>query len=590
MLQRNAFVAVLCCFEMTDLSLFLGPVRAVRWFLFAIGLLTSIHFFQRSFLGSEVPVDVTRSSFDWSSVNPHFPVASIQSLPTQSRQPLRKVQHAFSKPHDYDIGVEQSRCKAVKLAAEKFWKAHHEQYAVSKDQAALQSSLQDPFSSSAAMLIDSLDTLWIMNLKKEFAEAVRDIAHLDWSATQRKSINILDTMTRYIGGLLAAYDLSKEQILLTKAKELGDMLYTGFDTPSHMPPVLLDFEKAKAGQLEPENNQPAASITGLSLEFTHLSQVTGDNKYYDAVARVITKLEDWQNLTKIIGLWPSYFDLKDDTLNHDNVFSLGAASGVTYEYLVKMHALLGGADERFENMYHNASDALIRTLLFKPMTARQLDILFPGTFRLGDKAPLDAEIQHLSCFSGGLFMLAGKLFDYTEHLNIGAKLTPGCMWAYTAFPHGLAPDSFSMVPCPGGLLDTCKWDENRWRAHLEDNHYAGRQKLPMGFLRARNPAYSLRPETIESMFISYRVTGHEEYPEAAWKMFETIQKATETEDGIAAIADVTADNLQHTKFSESYWLSQTLKYFYLLFSAPETISLDEYVFNTGGHPFRLPKT
>ena len=34
-------------------------------------------------------------------------------------------------------------------------------------------------------------------------------------------------------------------------------------------------------------------------------------------------------------------------------------------------------------------------------------------------------------------------------------------------------------------------------------------------------------------------------------------------------------------------MAQTLKYFYLIFSAPELLSLDEWVFNTEAHPFRL---
>jgi len=41
--------------------------------------------------------------------------------------------------------------------------------------------------------------------------------------------------------------------------------------------------------------------------------------------------------------------------------------------------------------------------------------------------------------------------------------------------------------------------------------------------------------------------------------------------------------------NQSYWMAETLKYFYLIFSGPEVISLDDYVFNTEGHPLRLPK-
>jgi hypothetical protein len=34
--------------------------------------------------------------------------------------------------------------------------------------------------------------------------------------------------------------------------------------------------------------------------------------------------------------------------------------------------------------------------------------------------------------------------------------------------------------------------------------------------------------------------------------------------------------------------TETLKYYYLLFSTPDTVSLDDYVLNTEAHPFRRP--
>jgi mannosyl-oligosaccharide alpha-1,2-mannosidase len=36
-------------------------------------------------------------------------------------------------------------------------------------------------------------------------------------------------------------------------------------------------------------------------------------------------------------------------------------------------------------------------------------------------------------------------------------------------------------------------------------------------------------------------------------------------------------------------MAETLKYFYLIFSPPDIISLDEYVLNTEAHPFLRPK-
>lgn len=38
---------------------------------------------------------------------------------------------------------------------------------------------------------------------------------------------------------------------------------------------------------------------------------------------------------------------------------------------------------------------------------------------------------------------------------------------------------------------------------------------------------------------------------------------------------------------QSFFLAETLKYIYLLFSPPSVIPLDEWVFNTEAHPLRI---
>lgn len=44
-----------------------------------------------------------------------------------------------------------------------------------------------------------------------------------------------ETVIRYLGGLLAAYALSGERILLTKADELAELLEPAFNTSSGLP-------------------------------------------------------------------------------------------------------------------------------------------------------------------------------------------------------------------------------------------------------------------------------------------------------------------------------------------------------------------
>ena len=51
-----------------------------------------------------------------------------------------------------------------------------------------------------------------------------------------------------------------------------------------------------------------AEIGSLSMEFTRLAQVSGQHKYYDAIARITDYLEEFQNKTRLPGMWPTYLD------------------------------------------------------------------------------------------------------------------------------------------------------------------------------------------------------------------------------------------------------------------------------------------
>ena len=43
----------------------------------------------------------------------------------------------------------------------------------------------------------------------------------------------------------------------------------------------------------------------------------------------------------------------------------------------------------------------------------------------------------------------------------------------------------------------------------------------------------------------------------------------------------------HDNVMQSFWLAETLKYLFLLFSPPDLLSLDKWLFNTEAHPIRL---
>ncbi|KAK4186370.1 endoplasmic reticulum mannosyl-oligosaccharide 1,2-alpha-mannosidase [Podospora australis] len=425
------------------------------------------------------------STFDWKSVPHHYPTINRQQA----------VRDAFL------------RC----------WTSYKKEAWLRDELAPITGGGKTTFGGWAATLVEALDTLWIMGLREDFAVAASAAGQLDWANTADTAANLFETTIRHLGGLLAAYDLSGEKALLDKATELGNMLYMAFDIPNH---------------------DPSASPCSLSLEFTRLAQLTGDDKFYDAVSRVTDFLERTQHQSTLPGMWPKLINFCDKTVDTKPGYTLGALSNSLSEYLLKMAALLGGQSSRYEKVHRSAMSVVEKHLLFRPMLPEDdnRDILFVGdAYAHPDRVDHIPESQHLSCFAGGMFAPGGRLFDIANHMAIGKRLARGCARAYNAFPSGLIPEIFKLIPC-----DTL------------DGNYP--------FDEERDSRYILRPEAIESIFLLYRMTGKEELRDVAWRMFEL----------------------------QCFWLSYTLKYFYLIFSPPDVISLDKYVFNPEAHPLRRP--
>jgi len=497
--------------------------------------------------------------------------------------------------------MRKRRQAAVKMTFERSWKAYKEHAWKQDELLPISGGSKTTFGGWGATLVDSLDTLWIMGLEDEFHEAVQAVTEIDF-APGHGELNMFETTIRYLGGLLAAYDLTgcEDGRLLEKAMELGDMIYMSFDTPNRMPITRWNAGKAAAGeQQSAAANGIIAELASFSLEFTRLSQLTGDMRYYDAVTRVTAVLASQQNETKIPGLWPVGINVQKPDLTRDNLFSLGTMADSAYEYLGKTYQLLhntGATASPYAIMYTSAMDAVIKHLLFRPKTPDNADILVPAAARIDDqgKMTLDPTAQHLVCFAGGMLALGSKLLGNASHLDYGRKVTEACIWSYIHAPNGIMPEMFRMTPCP--TTEPCDYDDNTSRL----------QQFP-GFEHVTDARYMLRPEAIESVFYMYRITGERRYQDVAWSMFEAIEKRTRTSIANAAIRDVTLriepkegselrrgvgvrsdeSELQLSDSMESFWTAETLKYFYLIFSEPGLISLDQWVFNTEAHPFRL---
>lgn len=475
------------------------------------------------------PPKFVAATLDWAKVKQFYPPASIKPLPGGAPRNLPRVQApagAFAEPSPRA----EERRAAVRNAFKRSYDAYKKHAWMSDELTPVSGRAKDPFGGWAATLVDSLDTLWIMGFDDEFAQASAAVCTIDWADTAAAAANLFETTIRHLGGLLSAYDLSADPALLAKARELGEMLYHGFDTPNRLPGFWLNFDEARKGGQVAGTNDPSAAPASLSLEFTRLSQLTGDAKFYDAADRVTRFLERTQNDTLLPGMWPTTLDFRNERATQAK-FTLGALADSLYEYLPKMHALLGGVDDTYEKLYRAAMDAAAGHLVFRPMLPDGDDVLFAGDWHANAADKLVPESQHLTCFVGGMFGLGGRLFGIDHHVALGERLARGCGWAYASFPTGVMPEVFNMLPCPS--LDPCPWDEDRWREH-------GDSKLPKGFANARDARYLLRPEAIESIFVLYRITAKPELQDMAWDMFQAIIKSTETKLANSAIVDVTA--------------------------------------------------
>jgi mannosyl-oligosaccharide alpha-1,2-mannosidase len=120
------------------------------------------------------------------------------------------------------------------------------------------------------------------------------------------------------------------------------------------------------------------------------------------------------------------------------------------------------------------------------------------------------------------------------------------------------------------------------------NLRSGQPNQIITFVQVTVPHTSiLIKETIESYFYAYRLTGNKTYQERAWTAFQHISAVTRAPHGYSAIRDATSPGgSSQSDNQESFWLSETLKYLYLIFDDPARVSLDDWVFNTEAHPLK----
>lgn len=280
----------------------------------------------------------TMTTIHWQKPPEWFPIAedSLIPLPTGKPKSVPRIQYPFGSESTDAKAAREDRLAQVKAEMKHAWDGYS-RFAFGHDELTpISEGYADPFAGWGATLVDALDTLWIMDLKDEFDEAYRGLADIDFTTTPyRKEIPVFETTIRYLGGLLAAYDVTGGHkgdypLLLKKAVELAEILMGVFDTPNRMPDLFYRWKPAFA--FEPKRastHSGIAELGTLSMEFTRLAQLTGRDKYYDAVARITDALEEWQNreddtAPAIPGIFPQNVDLSG--CNRSATTALKAAS------------------------------------------------------------------------------------------------------------------------------------------------------------------------------------------------------------------------------------------------------------------------
>lgn len=506
------------------------------------------------------------NNFDWSQRHQKYPKGKLHSLPKPAKNLLPRVQFDFSTHRESpaQAATREQHLDQVKSAIKRSWEAYRRKAWMQDELMPLTGGSKTTFGGWSATLVDALDTLWIAGLRDEFNEAVEAAMEIDFSKSAMREINVFETTIRYLGGFIAAFDLSGDERLLEKALELANMLYASFDTPNRLPVLRWNFNHAKHHDQTATKPVLLAEIGSLSLEFTQLSQITGNPKWYGAIHRIMALFAAEQHKTSLAGLWPIEVNAEDADFHTGDRYSLGAWADSMYEYLPKMYALLGGSDQ-YAKMWKMAAATASQNLLYRPMTKENADLLMAGAVKVdGSEMSLEPELEHLVCFAGGMFALGVRLLQNESHVNIGRKLTDGCTWAYSKFETGIMPEVSSLIPCAKG--EPCRWDEAEWREvilqdgspkkYVDQGSAAEMIKshnLPPGFTSIKNPGYYLRPEAIESVFILYRITGDKALQDTAWDMFTSISTHTKTHLAYATLTDVTNSSSPQQDSMESFW-------------------------------------
>lgn len=422
------------------------------------------------------------------------------------------------------------------------------------------------------MIVDSLDTLALMGAEDELKRArawVKD--DLDYRFDY--NVNVFETTIRMLGGLLSAFHLTNDDVYLDKAVDLANALNGGFKSPTGVPYSLVNLLTGEGIKNHVDNGASlTAEVATLQLEFKYLAKLTGEAMYWELAEKVMEVLDT--NNNPVDGLVPIYVN-PDTGKYQGSLIRMGLRGDSYYEYLLKQFLQTNREEKVYEDMYRESVAGVKKHMVGH---SKPNDLTFIGELDRGVGGALSRKMDHLVCFYGGLLALgatngvpvseARKLTEWTaeneEDFKLGEELTRTCYHMYADVQAGLSPEIV--------VFNTAADLGSDFHIKPLDRHNLQ------------------RPETVESLFYLYRLTGDEKYRRWGYEIFQSFVKYSavknkEGETAYTSLDDVTQIPPRKRDNTELFWFAETLKYLWLLFDDTNQVPLDQYVFNTEAHPF-----
>ncbi|XP_015119637.1 ER degradation-enhancing alpha-mannosidase-like protein 3 [Diachasma alloeum] len=386
-------------------------------------------------------------------------------------------------------------------------------------------------------LVDTLDTLVVLGDLGEFENAVKLVIK-DVNFDTDVIVSLFETNIRMLGGLLSAHILAEylqtradimpwyRGELLSMAKDLGYKFLPAFNTTTGIPYGRINLKHGMKGVPAEMCRETCTACAGsMILEMAALSRLTGEYIFEEKAQKAMDAL--WRMRHRGTDLMGSVLNVHSgDWVRRDS--GVGAGIDSYYEYCLKAYILLG--DEKYLGRFNRHYQAIMKYVSQGPML---LDVHMhrPNT---NSKNFMDA----LLAFWPGLQVLKGDIKPAVETHEMLYQVMQR---------HNFIPEAFTTD------------FQVHWGHH------------------------PLRPEFLESTYFLYRATGDHYYLGVGRKVLRSLQTYARVPCGYAAVSDVRTN--KHDDTMDSFVLSETFKYLFLLFTETNdlVLDLDEFIFTTEGH-------